>query len=113
MATSIHVRRSDGLSDGQITPAIQIIVFVCPTEGCGNYYASSIFQPGDPALTEVQKRRDEEGVKSDTHPRVECPACRVRGINVNRVPFVVTTLLPVDIAVAEYRKAHPKKKEPK
>jgi hypothetical protein len=87
------------LSNHQRKPDEQIIVYICPTPGCQNHYASNHFKPGDPGLTAPSKRRTEEGEIHDGPSRLECPDCRAHGVRVNRVPYIVTLMLPLSEAL--------------
>lgn len=62
-----------------------IIQFVvCPTPNCGSYFGSS----GMGDMTEVVAKKGanfENRPPHRWHTRASCPACRARGINVERV----------------------------
>jgi hypothetical protein len=60
---------------------VQCVVWVCPTEGCGNYFASS--SVGDLAAWNTTA----SGVKR--FQRSRCPVCFTRGIQVQRIPFII------------------------
>lgn len=74
----------------------KIVIFICPTEGCGNYYADPSFTPSNTEIYQMQYARMQEmGVQNPTHNRVECPACRLRGLgSVQRVPYLVAGVIP-------------------
>jgi hypothetical protein len=91
------------LSNRQRKPDEQIIVYICPTEGCENHYASNKFKPGDPGLITPSRRRTDDGVELDGPTRLECPDCRARGITVSRVPYIVTMVLPLSEALQRVR----------
>jgi hypothetical protein len=54
---------------------MQVEIWICPTEGCGNYYASSSMRGVD--LT-AEANKSLVGF-DDRHTRSKCPDCRVRG----------------------------------
>ncbi len=61
---------------------VQCVVWVCPTEGCGNYFASS--SVGDLAVWNTNAH----GVKR--FQRSRCPVCwSTRQEEVHRVPFII------------------------
>lgn len=75
-----------------LTPDEVIIVFVCPTPGCSDYYAAVDYQPGNQSLKDMQYKRGEDGERVPLHARLDCPTCWLRsGTRVERVPYVVTT----------------------
>lgn len=71
---------------------MRIQVYVCPTDGCGNYYGTS----GMPDLSkqytgpktedrfQVPLEQSRVGVAGKRHSRAECPDCRQNGIYVDR-----------------------------
>lgn len=71
---------------------MQIKVYVCPTDGCQNYYGAS----GMPDLSEehtgpktedrhqVPLDQSRVGVAGMRHSRAECPDCRQNGVYVDR-----------------------------
>lgn len=76
---------------------VPVIVYICPTEGCGDHYASPDFRPDRADLDSKQTRRSQNsGGVEETHPRKQCPACRTRGKSVDRVPFIVTQIVPLN-----------------
>jgi hypothetical protein len=61
-----------------------IVVYACPTPGCGNYFGSS--SSGDMAEVMGQSNGNfEPRPESSWFKRVECPDCRQRGKKVERV----------------------------
>jgi hypothetical protein len=82
-----------------------IIVYVCPTDGCENYYASPEFRPDRTDVSAMQFHRSQDGESVPSHTRSSCPDCRVRGKKVERVPYIVTQVVLLDDAVSAYRKA--------
>lgn len=67
---------------------IDITVWVCPTPGCGNYYASS--SAGD--LSQLFNVKPNSSEK--TFPRSRCPDCRDAGRGeVDRVRAVATVVV--------------------
>jgi hypothetical protein len=67
---------------------VNVTLWMCPTEGCGNYFASS--HAGD--LTEAWNL-DQYGRR--TFKRSRCPDCHVRGVDVDRVPVQLRPKVPV------------------
>lgn len=73
-------------------------IFVCPTDGCGNYFASSSQE------TRMQTVVGQKGVNFEPRPasmhhkRQECPDCRSRGKRVERVEMTLN-VDPVAVAV--------------
>lgn len=59
-----------------------VTIWICPTEGCGNYFASS----GAGDLTQAWNL-DQHGKR--TFKRSRCPACHVRGVDVDRVAHLI------------------------
>lgn len=87
----------------QQDPPAQILVYVCPTRGCGNYYGDQTFRKDrTPDIDVVKSRRVEDGRRITTHSRVECPDCRANGKRVDRVPYLVTSVMPLDAVVKKY-----------
>jgi hypothetical protein len=73
----------------------RIVVYVCPTKDCPDYYAASDFTPERADIAVMQYHRSQsDGSQVASHPRIECPLCRARGEHVNRVPYVVTEVVP-------------------
>lgn len=85
-------------------PPTDIIMYICPRASiCGNFYASPEFRPDRTSdLARRQQRRSEMGTK-ETHSRLECPTCRARGIFVDRVPVIVTTIMPLEEALVNVK----------
>lgn len=77
-----------------------IKVFVCPTEGCGNYYASS--SQVDRMNTVVGQKDINFAPRSPGDPNIakrsECPDCRTRGNRVERIAVEVETGIPAVVA---------------
>lgn len=84
-----------------IDPPVGIIVYICPTPGCGNFYSARNFRPDrDPKIEQPQTRRSQnDGQITDGPPRIECPDCRTRGITAERVPYIVTAVIKLQAAV--------------
>lgn len=80
-----------------IDPPGEIIVYVCPTSGCGNHYASPRFRPDQADISSPQERhsQNEGGGRLAGPARQECPDCRTRGIKAVRVPYIVTAVVPL------------------
>lgn len=66
---------------------VEVEVWVCPTPGCGNYFASRA--EGD--LRQSHNREPNHG--KATTSRAECPDCRDRGDRVERVLCGATVTL--------------------
>lgn len=79
--------------DSPISCPVPVILFICPTKGCGNHYAATTFLPGNPTLYTVQTRRAQKGGLEKTHTRLECPDCRAAGRSVDRVPYLVIEII--------------------
>lgn len=68
-----------------------MIVWVCPTDGCGNYYAAS--SAGDlavkvkPVSAQSGALPGSRGLRSACP---ECPECAARGLDVDRLPHEFT-----------------------
>ena len=90
-------------------PPAEVIVYICPTKGCGNYFASPDFRDDRSDIRTPQEHRSQDGSKTKTHARVECPDCRARGKKVKRVPWVVTEVVNLDRMVAHVQKEAKKK----
>lgn len=65
-------------------------IWACPTDGCGNYYASSAVV-GQNLDTEMSGGAGMNGEKypERAHTRAQCPDCRDRGLEVERIPIAV------------------------
>jgi hypothetical protein len=88
-------------------PEGRIVVFICPTPGCGNHYAAPSFDPDDPTLSEVQHRRNEDGERQETRSRIDCPDCYLlRNERVPRVPHIVTGVITLDTLMVAVAKHH-------
>lgn len=72
---------------------VDLTVWVCPTNGCGNYYAAS--SAGDLRTT----MNVEPNSSKTTFPRSRCPDCKTRGREVDRVPVGVIATLCAIIAL--------------
>lgn len=80
--------------------SIQITVWVCPTPGCGNYFASS----GAPDLSQEKTGKKVEDVaewekktgQRHTHMRSACPDCKAlrNGLLVDRKPVTTRVVVP-------------------
>lgn len=67
---------------------MHITVWACPTEGCGNHYASS--GAGDLSTQIVgQRGMNFEPTPERERPRAHCPDCWARGKLVMRRPIAV------------------------
>lgn len=73
---------------------MSIIVYVCPTPGCGNYFGSS--NSGDLSTQVVAQKgaNYEPRDPSRWHARSACPDCRQRGKSVEREKVVVVLAPP-------------------
>jgi hypothetical protein len=81
---------------------IRVELWICPTEGCDNHYASSSQRGIDlgKSMTgeKVENRfafASKHGGDGTKHSRANCPDCRARGLDVERVPVMVS--LPIRI----------------
>lgn len=74
-----------------------ILVYVCPTPECGDYYGSANMPDLSSAWNgpkiEDQGEREMKGQSRYTNNRQSCPSCRERGIDVQRV--LIQTQVPV------------------
>ena len=87
-------------------PDIGIVIYICPTEGCENYYASTTFRTDRSNIEEMQFARNQNtGTSHSTHNRIECPDCRERGMAVQRVPYIITEVVSLEKAMEELRNA--------
>jgi hypothetical protein len=59
---------------------MRVIIWTCPTPGCGNYYGSSSARN---LATDFNSARDRE-----SFPRSRCPDCTRRGMAVERIAVV-------------------------
>lgn len=86
-----------------IQPPAGIVLYICPTKGCGNHHAAPDFRPDRADIESMQYHRSQgDGSVVASHPRIECPECRLRdGKHVKRVPYVVTQVVSLD-AVLRY-----------
>jgi hypothetical protein len=60
---------------------VQCQVWVCPTPGCGNYFASSA--SGD------LSKWNTDAYGNNRFLRSRCPVCATHGMEVHRVPFII------------------------
>lgn len=65
----------------------EVIIWLCPTPECGNYYASS---SRIDLKTAMNTRLNSSKA---TFPLSRCPDCRDRGIDVDRVPVELVATL--------------------
>jgi hypothetical protein len=56
---------------------VRVVLWVCPTPGCGNYYASS-------SAGELDTEWNHDAKGKPTSARAQCPDCNRRGTRVNR-----------------------------
>lgn len=74
-----------------------IFVYVCPTPECGDYYGSGnmpdLSTSWNGPKVEDQGEREMKGQSRYTNNRQSCPACRERGVDVQRV--LIQTQVPV------------------
>lgn len=82
---------------------MRIKIWVCPTEGCGNYFGSS--STGDlnvpaPPRTEDRAPIAKEMGRPYRHTRANCPDCRRRGVDAERVPTTLNIEVPAATPVA-------------
>ena len=80
----------------QIYPRCNIVIYICPTEDCGNFYAAPVFRTDRSELEQIQSARSYDGTRVESHTRLECPDCRDNGIRVRRVPYVVTAIVSLE-----------------
>jgi hypothetical protein len=59
---------------------MRITVWVCPTPGCGNFYAASAEQ------RDLREEWNTDAKGARTFPRSQCPDCSRRGLVSNRQP---------------------------
>jgi hypothetical protein len=75
-----------------------IKVWVCPTEGCGSYYASSSQEHLDLSKELRQGRvedRDRSGARLVKGVRADCPNCKAE-----RIPLTLDVVIPAATPVA-------------
>lgn len=105
------IRRYSDLPDGEV-PTTVMVIFICPTPGCGNYFAAPSFQPDDPSLDNIQHRRVEDGVMTPIRTRRECPDCYTNyNKRVPRQAFIVSAILPYSETVKTVVRQAKKRKE--
>ena len=81
----------------RITPTKNIVIYVCPTEGCPNYYGAPDFRADRADIGRMQHHRSQnDGRQVASHSRTECPFCREKGSHVQRVPHIVTEMVPLE-----------------
>jgi hypothetical protein len=85
-------------------PGADIIVYVCPTVGCGNHFAAPNFRPD---RTDLDSPSVIHGDNGPTHgpARKTCPDCRRQGLTVNRVAYIVTQVVPLDGVLAATKRS--------
>lgn len=75
-----------------------IKVWMCPTEGCGNYFASSSAgERLDEAVTGDRGMNGEFNTPDRHHTRATCPDCwdrGERGVQIERIPVSVEVAVP-------------------
>lgn len=83
----------------------EIIVYICPTPGCNSHYAAPDFRPDRANIERIQYARNQnDGKQTPSHNRIECPTCRTtRGVRVQRVPYIVTSAVPLDTVIEAMR----------
>lgn len=87
-------------------PPQSVIVYICPTPGCGNYYAARDFRPDrTPDIDVPQIKRGPHNEHLPSFARTECPDCRNRGQRVVRVPYIVSQV--IDLRKVIPLPAHP------
>lgn len=99
------------LEQQEVPNQTQVVVYICPTKGCGNYYGNTTFRTDrTPDIDTVMERRtSESGEKLKTYARTECPDCRSRtGARVKRIPYLVTAVIPLADVVKSHTKARVK-----
>lgn len=63
---------------------IEVVLWACPTEGCGNYYGSS-------GTGDLSKMMNKDITQKPTFPRSICPDChRFNRGDVERIPVTTT-----------------------
>lgn len=73
---------------------MDLTVWVCPTEGCYDYFGSS--SAGDLRREKTYPRAEGTFEYERVHgqryvcTRATCPSCRQRGLEVERIPHTVT-----------------------
>lgn len=60
---------------------VKVLLYICPTEGCGNYYGSS-------AMGNMENIQTDSHMRA-TFPRKRCPDCHIRGRDVMREPVMI------------------------
>lgn len=73
---------------------MQIVIYACPTEGCGNYYGSSSARDLTQEITGQFGQNFERRPPEMWHSRAQCPDCRAQGKQVERVPVVLNIEVP-------------------
>ena len=53
---------------------VEVYIYVCPTPGCGNYYASPTFTEAH-GISQPQSARKQTGERVEIHNRRACPNC--------------------------------------
>lgn len=70
---------------------MKISIYVCPTDGCTNYYGSSSMGDMSEVVAKVGANFEPRG-PSAWHARAACPDCRTKGIMIDRE--LVTMVIP-------------------
>lgn len=62
-----------------------VAVYVCPIEGCPDYYGSFNMPKLDDQIVGQRGQNFEVRPESEWHSRAECPTCRAGGAKVERI----------------------------
>lgn len=73
----------------------QVKVYVCPEPDCGNFAASSSASNLEEEWTGYRGQNGEKHPER-AHTRAQCPDCRARGKQVERIPAIVMVTIPGD-----------------
>lgn len=76
---------------------MEAVIWVCPTAGCGNYFGSS--STVDLAVPSWARTEDRHAITAEMgrpyrHTRANCPDCRARGVEAERLPVRVSIPKP-------------------
>ena len=79
-----------------------IAFYACPTPGCGNYFGHNDMGELEKAHTgpktedrhQISAEDSRVGEAGMRHSRAECPACRTKGIYVDRVRVYAIIIVP-------------------
>lgn len=63
----------------------RIAVYVCPTEGCPDYFGSGGMPVLEDAVVGQSTANFEPRPKAEWHSRASCPTCRASGKSVERI----------------------------